>query len=166
MVNTRDPKENFVGAVDVFGVEYPAVCKQEGGAELFAATGSSVSYIAIYPDKTYKEVDDFKTEIERLGIPPHKCATSIDTKTVRLSRSRIAFYAPSSDLYKVTIPSKGYYTIRLYAMDGTIHQVLSRQFLSAGTHTLQFTGKKQASGLYCIEICNGVDIFRDRVLLK
>lgn len=171
VVNFSDSKSAFQGWMDQNNQTCPGVCKDEGGQDFIDAVNYNAggpTYM-IRPDKSWDRTTNYASEsdITSEGIEEHICGTPI---THELDKDKISnnisFLKVTKNGFSVDVLKGGVYSISFYSANGQLKTMVSEKFLSTGSHQLSFEKGKLASGVYFVEMRNGKNIARQKVILE
>jgi hypothetical protein len=140
---------------------------QEGGKDFDRALGNNGSGNPKYwikPDKSFK---DYRTgDISNAGIEKHECNVAIKTNVNSDKNiSNIIFNKVNKSGATVKVLKDGVYSMSFYSVNGKLKTTISRK-LSAGSHQINFEKGTLANGAYLVEIKNGQNITREKVVLE
>jgi hypothetical protein len=157
-------KSDLQNYMDKNNVEYPAIWHEEGGTDLATATGNGTSgnpkYV-IYPDKTYKKTGTIPSTISE-----HIHTSSNNDLTKGNLNKAISLYGLHKNGFTINVIKNGIYSISFYAANGRLKEIASEKFLSSGSHKISWKSRELANGIYFVEISNGHNITRQKVILE
>ena len=166
--STGDTKQDVINWCNDNNVQYPACYHAEGGAD-FNIVLDNNNYGGpkywIKPDKTFKSYSS--SDVTNAGIQEHICGTHI---THELDKDKISnnisFLKVTKNGFSVDVLKDGVYSISFYSAKGQLKTMVSERFLSAGSHQLSFEKGKLANGVYFVEVRNGKNVTRQKVIIE
>lgn len=168
-VNFSDSKSAFASWIDQQNCTHPCVAKEEGGSE-FNINLDNNNYggpkYLIKPDKTFKtsptasEIDDAGGNVQ------HVCPTDIIHKLKDNINSNISFHNITKSNFTVNVLKEGIYSISFYTANGQLKEVVPETFLSIGSHKITWKSRNLANGVYFVEMKNGPNVTRQKVILE
>ena len=168
-VNFSDSKSAFEGWIDTYDCTHPGVAKEEGGSE-FNINLDNDNYggpkYLIKPDKTFK-TSPTTSEIDDAGVNvQHVCPTAITHKSKGNINSSISFQKITKSNFTVNVLKEGVYSISFYTANGQLKEIVRETFLSIGTHKINWKSSKLGNGVYFVEMRNGKNVTKQKVILK
>ena len=129
--------------------------------------------IFIKPDKTFigdagasPIVVASEQDIIDAGIQPHTCNTSIAQKLNSIKvNNNLIFQKLYKSGFTVKVLKDDVYSISFYSANGKLRTTILKK-LSAGSHQISFEKGKLANGVYFVEMRNGQNITREKVVLE
>lgn len=181
-VNFSDSKSAFQNDfITKYGVTTICVPKEDGGSDFNTvlpnqnSSGSSYggTFFFIKPDKTFigdagasPIVVASEQDIIDAGIQPHTCNTSIAQKLNSIKvNNNLIFQKLYKSGFTVKVLKDDVYSISFYSANGKLRTTILKK-LSAGSHQISFEKGKLANGVYFVEMRNGQNITREKVVLE
>lgn len=171
IVNFYDSKTDYQNWMDQYNQTCPGVCKVEGGQEFIDAVNYNAggpTYM-IQPDRSWKRATNYGSEsdITSEGIEEHVCGTHITHKVNKNTISNdIKFQKVTRNGFSVTVLKEGNYSISFYSANGQLKEVLPETFLLTGSHNISWKRGEPANGVYFVEMKNGRNVTRQKVILE
>ena len=168
-VNFSDSKSAFEGWIDTYDCTHPGVAKEEGGSkfniELDNNNYGGPKYL-IKPDKTFIK-SPTASEIDNAGgNKQHVCTTAITHKSKDHSNSSISFQKITKSNFTVNVLKEDVYSISFFAANGQLKEVIPEKLLSIGSHNISWEKGKIANGVYFVEMRNGRNVTRQKVIIE
>lgn len=172
-VNISDTKSAFQGWIDQETLECPAVAKEEGGQEFLDSHPDVISaggpVYMIQPDKSWARATNYGAEgdITSEGIEEHVCGTHITNELNKDKISiNISFQKVTKNGFSADVIKDGVYSISFYSANGQLKEALSETFLSVGSHNISWERGNIANGVYFVELRNGRNVTRQKVIVE
>jgi hypothetical protein len=168
-VNFSDSKSSFLNWIDQQNCTHPCVAKEEGGSQ-FNTNLNNQNYggpkYLIKPDKTFKK-SPTAAEIDNAGgNVQHVCPTAITHKVKNHTKSSIIFQRITKSNFTVTVLKEVGYSFSFYTASGQLKEAIPEKPFSVGTHSITWGKGKIANGVYFVEMKNGQDITRQKLVVE
>lgn len=168
-VNFSDSKSAFEGWIDTYDCTHPGVAKEEGGSE-FNTNLDNQNYggpqYLIKPDKSFIR-NPSTSEIDDAGEnEQHACPTPITHELKPKINSTISFQKITRSGFTVAVLKDGVYSICFYSANGQLKEVVPETYLPIGSHKINFKRGKLANGVYFVEMRNGRNVTRQKVIIE
>ena len=122
----------------------------------------------IQPDRSWARSTNYGSEsdITSEGIEEHVCGTHTHKLNKNKISNNISFHKVTKNGFSVDVLKEGVYSISFYSAKGQLKETLSETFLSTGSHNISWKRGKLANGVYFVEIRNGQNITRQKVIVE
>lgn len=158
--NRNQDDEQIIAWDERYGVKYPAVSGEGGGAGVTSAY--SVPYtpsaVLIEPDRTYSRpgISSIYRTLENLSVEKHSCdPTEAEDHSIILgNHSAMSIGEVHQQFISLTVPENGFYTVRVYSANGRCNNIILDSFLIKGNHRISWNAEGLANSVFFVELSN------------